>query len=227
MYAGVSRATKDPSETFTWSSCSSTKSQGHQQLSESHPHSCTQPCAKALPGRLTKQAPHMDTSMLQGWETLVCDPKALTHFRLFLVQTCCTLILSDHRGLEPNDIRVNPSRLSATLARSKTLGSDRRSSHDHWSCRKLVSLQTSHGITYSQARLKGFMVAIGQNCVATKGSQCKTQVTCHSVLEARPGRAVDFFGGWAAKTSDKAVHDGLSNPVAEKIARFQGLSDAN
>ena len=67
--------------------------------------------SNALPGRPAKQAPRMYTSMLQGLENLVCNPSALSYFSTYgwwvVVQTWCTLRLSDHGGLRPGDIQVN------------------------------------------------------------------------------------------------------------------------
>ena len=70
----------------------------------------------------------MYTSMLAALEGMVVDDDEAVYHRIFawwiLTQTWCTLRFSDHRGISPQEVRVDEMGLGAILRRSKTIGTD-------------------------------------------------------------------------------------------------------
>ena len=106
--------------------------------------------SKALPGDTVKQAPRMYTTMVAGLEENVMDPRASVYSRIYawwvLVQTWCTLRFSDHRGISPQEVKMDSSGFAAVLRRSKTIGAD-----------------NSSGITFFQFQQQVSAVARGSN----------------------------------------------------------------
>ena len=96
----------------------------------------------ALPGRPAKQAPRMLVSMLEALETLVACSDVAPYLRVYgwwvLLQNWGTLRFFHHRGLNPAQVTV-AAEFQATLTRSKTIGSDTRTSDQDQSwCRPAV-----------------------------------------------------------------------------------------
>ena len=77
--------------------------------------------ANSIPGRPVKQAPGMFISMLAALEELTVNDRVYAWWILF--QSWGTMRFSDHRVLEPSDIRVTSSMTCAKLTTSKN---DRR-----------------------------------------------------------------------------------------------------
>ena len=54
------------------------------------------------------------------------DPRASRIYAWWvLVQTWCTLRFSDHRGISPQEVKMDSSGFAAVLRRSKTIGADK------------------------------------------------------------------------------------------------------
>ena len=69
---------------------------------------CVNLLLPAALGNRTKQAPRMSAAMLQEIDRLVFYKKALPYFRLWwwhLVQKWCNPSFSDHREVQPSDVR--------------------------------------------------------------------------------------------------------------------------
>ena len=71
----------------------------------------------------------MYTTMVAGLEEKVMDPRASVYSRIYawwvLVQTWCRLRFSDHRGISPQEVKMDSSGFAAVLRRSKTIGADK------------------------------------------------------------------------------------------------------
>ena len=83
--------------------------------------------ASAQPGRHSKQAPRMLSPMLFFLEQLVMNETSPMYLRVYswwmLVQKWATPRFSDHRGLNPGEVREGS--FHARLTRSKTIGQDK------------------------------------------------------------------------------------------------------
>ena len=85
--------------------------------------------SKAIPRRPSKQAPRTLAALLLAFVKFLMDPSNLPYMRVYAWfmahQNWATLRFSDHRGVLPDSIAGRPSRFTAVLSRSKTLGSDK------------------------------------------------------------------------------------------------------
>ena len=67
--------------------------------------------------------------MAAGLEEKVMDPRASVYSRIYawwvLIQRWCTLRFSDHRGISPQEVKIDSSGFAAVLRRSKTIGADK------------------------------------------------------------------------------------------------------
>ena len=85
--------------------------------------------ANTLPGKPAKQAPRMLVTMLSMLEDVVVNAASLIYNRIYawwtFVQSWWTLRFDDQRGIKPEDVSFTGGSMSALLALSETLGSDR------------------------------------------------------------------------------------------------------
>ena len=79
--------------------------------------------------KITKQAPRMFTAMLRSLELMIMSNTSPLYLRIYAwwicAQSWATLRFDHHGGLNPKDVKIDSTALTALLTRSKTLGEDK------------------------------------------------------------------------------------------------------